>query len=366
MPFRPVAIRLLPLCVSAGLLAAASAVAQEAAPESQPQKYAVLDQSAAGDVCTLDEKYEVILNLNSSVDGVEVAPVSVMESRRREYADEVLAADAKGPTNLRRSFSTYHYFTADPFGAQKTRRSPLQGMKLVMRRQGGKVTVTPASGKLDPKQKKQVTREFGFTREYVLPNREVRIGETWVIDPSIATTQYFRHARRADMRVVFQEDNAVRRPHLCPAPLHRGPGDTAAGMLTAGQLEGDIFHALDLQRPLQIEMHGPLAVDAKTAHEGHLFDFNGDGTLELVDIVHWKTVAGKPVNAKPGPVLRLLPHSRLLPQLPARPLTAASDRLLISCLHSNRASAQESLSATSYLQSSRRVSPCFATTAPGR
>jgi hypothetical protein len=63
--------------------------------------------------------------------------------------------------------------------------------------------------------------------------------------------------------------------------------------------QGDVFYALDLQRPIQMRFSGPLTYKKTDMNEGMTVNLDGQGMLDYNETIQWLQVAGKPAPGAP-------------------------------------------------------------------
>jgi hypothetical protein len=121
------------------------------------QKYLLRDTLAVGDQVQIDSSGEVNMNLEFSSTGRPPQRLATVSRNQFKYSQQVLSVDKRGPASVRRTYSVARRSMMNPAGNPVDRASALQGKTLVIRRQGGKVSVTPAKINLSPEHLQLVT-----------------------------------------------------------------------------------------------------------------------------------------------------------------------------------------------------------------
>jgi hypothetical protein len=280
------------LSLGIGMLVAAAAFAQE--------KYRLRDAYAAGDTCTVDTSMDLDLELSVSTPGQEVNSLPVVTRWREGYRQSVLATDARGPSGLRRNYTIARTVTLDPSHQERKATLPLQGKTVVIQRKGGKVVVTASPGKLPARELQPLARELEHSDMEAFPDREVRVGEQWPIDPKLMMRR-FPGMDRADATYQFQEVVQYA-GHPCArirVTLELAGQVPQAGVPLTAQLTGDLYHALDLKRMLGYDLRGPTTIKAEKDEHGISMTVEGTGTIRVKETRRWQKVRGRSVAAKP-------------------------------------------------------------------
>ncbi len=187
----------------------------------------------------------------------------------------------------------------NPAGNPVDRASALQGKTLVIRRQGGKVSVTPAKIKLSPEDLQLVTTGVTYSELELLPDRPVAPGDEWTPDPKLITTR-FPGFYAADIRYRFEEVVAFG-GHQCArlkvSMEMSGQPRTMPVPMTV-KMTGETYHALDLKRPLLTTLTGPMTLKGDRDQNGILISINGEGTMSVKETYRWQKVRGQAVAVK--------------------------------------------------------------------
>jgi hypothetical protein len=260
------------------------------------QKYALLDRYAAGDVCTVDFNIDSRVTVTAET-GCATGSFDASGSMRERFREEILAVDAKGPTAGKITYSFVRASVQSPVRGAKIRNSQMKGRTISYRRQGDKQSVTTSKGKLTPAERAAYIRMFRNRRDYTLPNRPVAVGESWSIPSKIAAARFLPGTRRAATEVTFEEVTEWA-GHPC-ARLHLTMNfqGTFGKTPLEGNLEGDVYYALDLQRIVAEEVSGPTSTHVTQTVKGRQVEVSGDGTLTIKNTIKWHKVASRPVTS---------------------------------------------------------------------
>jgi hypothetical protein len=215
------------------------------------------------------------------------------------YQEKVIAADARGPSAIQRTYTVARGVFTDATGQEHRRASSLQGKTVVIRRQGDEVKVTTALGKLAPEDRKSLLDAVDHTDMDFLPDHEVSPGDEWTVDPK-SMVKMLEGFDKADIKCRFQEV-AAHAGYQCAhiqitMDLSGAPAD-APGPI-AMKLTGDLYQPLDLKRSLGVDLSGPVTLTARQAQNGVTLFFSGEGTMRIKEIRHWRKVNGKPITAE--------------------------------------------------------------------
>ncbi len=287
------ALRGLTLCLAAGLTAGSVALAQ--------QKYRLHAAYSAGDTCTVDSTMDLnfmtTINVSGSGQGDQQYPSSVRE--REAYREKVLAADQKGPSAIRRTYTVARTVTTDPYLNQTTKVSSLQGKTVTIRRVGSQVTVSAEGGKLLPEDKKNMISELIHADGEFFPHHDLCLGDEWPIDPTVMFA-LFPGVQKADARYRFQQVTShAGRPcaqiHVTMDVQGTAPGTSVPMTI---KLSGSLYRDLDLKRTVAEDETGPVTIEGEQEQNGTTVHLSGQGTMHVRETHHWLQVNGKPVNAK--------------------------------------------------------------------
>jgi hypothetical protein len=263
---------------------------------------------AVGDRSIIEAISDTTLRLEASADGQAAPPIEATTRFREKYVEEVLALSGKAPAALRHQYLVARTSTPDPMGNPVVETSSLQGKTFTIKRQGGKVMISPPGAKLTADDRKRLMRTLEQIRIPFLPDREASINDEWPIDPDQAKL-FFPQARTAALKARFEEV----KPHAgyeCARIRVTGDLDlTVEGIPgpVKAQITGDVYHALSIQRPVAIEFTAPLAVSTRTQQNGRSISITGEGTLTAKVLIEWQKVAGKTVAT---PARRTAPSER--------------------------------------------------------
>jgi hypothetical protein len=82
-------------------------------------------------------------------------------------------------------------------------------------------------------------------------------------------------------------------------------------------LTGDLYHALDILRPVAVEFAGPLTVDAQIEQDGRTISLTGVGKMTAKVTIQWQSISGKTIAAP-----KAAPSPTAAPKLSAKLRTA--------------------------------------------
>lgn len=299
--------------LAVALLLLISALAGAAAPTGS--RYPLRHRVAVGDRHVWDSVSVASLKLTARSGDQEAPPIESTTRFRQKLLEEVLAVRGSTVTKLRQRFLVARDIATDPDGNQSIETSSLQGKTFTIERKGGKVVISPASSKISIADRKQLSQALEQAYLSLLPNREAPVGEEWTITAKQVQI-LFPQARAGTLQARFQEviPYAGRR---CAHIRLSGELELAIDGLPAPArtlLTGDLYHALDLQRPVALEFAGPLTVDAQIEQEGRTISLTGEGRMTAKVTMQWQKASGKPVAAP-----KATPKPAVAPQPPAKP-----------------------------------------------
>jgi hypothetical protein len=163
--------------------------------------------------------------------------------------------------------------------------------------EGSKVTITPARGKVAPEDEKGIVEEFQQSGSPFFPEREVAPGEEWSVDPKIVA-QALKGINKGEVKGKFEEvvpygGRQCARIGI-EMSLEGQPGGVPVPMTMKGSGKG--YYALDVMRPLDLELSGPITMKGDTEQNGVRLQFDGQGMLQKKETHKWVKVAGKAVR----------------------------------------------------------------------
>lgn len=269
-------------------LVAAGAAAQ--------QKYRLRSVYRAGDFSQVESELDMALDMRVTA-GEQVVPSLRFTNRELEkYTEEILTTDKRGASGLRRVYAVARSTETDPTGATKKQVSSLQGKTVAIRRQGGKVVITSTPGKLSPEDRKPLLDDLDNDEAAFFPDRDVAPGDEWTVDPKRAA-RLFDDVQSAAIRCRFEEVTRYAGRECARIRMAVdliGQPEGMPGQLTM-KLAGDGYYALDLERPLALDLGGTITLQGKSKENGVDVVYTGDGTFKARETVRWVKIGGKPV-----------------------------------------------------------------------
>jgi hypothetical protein len=263
------------------------------------QKYRLRGIDQVGDLSHVESEMEMTLAMQVKAGNQTVPSLQFANRELEKYSEQILAVDRKGKSGLRRVYAVALSVETDPSGARKEKVSSLQGKTVAVRRRGGKVVVTCTPGKLSPEDQKPLLDDLDNDEAAFFPDRDVAPGDEWTVDPKMAS-RIFDDVQSAAIRCRFEEVTE-HGGHEC-ARLRmaidlKGQPEGMPGQLTM-KLAGDGYYALDLDRPLTLDLAGTITMQGKSKENGVDVIYTGDGTFKAKETIQWLKIGGKPVARK--------------------------------------------------------------------
>jgi hypothetical protein len=282
----------LSLSLAAGVLLSATALAQ--------QKYQLKGSVAAGDLSSVDSSEDMSLTFTVKANGDDAGQFVLSKREREVYTEQTVAATAKGPSVLRRTYSVARGVDTDPTtGQEHQRTSSLQGKTVVIRREGDVVKVSADKGQLAAADRKALHEALDHSDMDLMPDHDVAPGDEWSVDPKFAASA-FEGLDKADIKCRFVEvaQHAGRQCAHVQINLElTGEPEGSPGPITM-KLSGDMYEPLDLHRSLGVDLNGPITLTGRQAKDGVTLFFQGDGTMRIHETRRWLKVNGKAIAAK--------------------------------------------------------------------
>lgn len=258
--------------------------------------------SAVGDRRVAEASMEMEIDIQGAAGERELPAFTIGSRFNEKFTEEVLSVDARGrPSGIRRAYSVSRRSDTAPTGETKDRVTSLQGKMVAVRRSGGKVTVTSTGGKLVPEDHNRLLAALEHPDQELLPDRDVGLGDTWEVQRKLAPTLFGGGSSR--MGAKFEEivEHAGHRAARLAAALEmKGQPKGSPGPITV-TLEGNLYHALDLRRPLSADLAGPVILTAAKTEKGVRYTLKGDGAMRVRETYRWLRIDGKAVPAAAGP-----------------------------------------------------------------
>jgi hypothetical protein len=276
------------LFLAAGLLAGSAALAQ--------QKHRLRDVASAGDLAAIESNMDMSLTIRSMANGQEGPSFSFENRETEQYTEEVLSVSKGDATGVRRSYTLAGSLETEPSGEKKVNVSPLQGKTVTIRRKGSQVDVTAAEGELDDKTRKDLRFALDNHGRRFFPDRDVTPGDEWTVDPKVAA-RLFDGAEQAVLRGSFVEvvEHQGLRCARVRVNIDVSIREEGAPGPIRMNLEGDLYHALDLNRVLSLDVSGPVLMEGKIEEDGVVVELRGRGTTRMRVTQKWLKVGGKAV-----------------------------------------------------------------------
>lgn len=278
----------IPTLLAAALAPSVGRAAQE--------KVRLLEAVTAGDVVETDGKMSMLMTLKTTSGGQAVS-FDLSGSETQKYRDQVLAVDEKGvPTAMRRVYSIKRETQKAPGEKEQRKVSPLEGKTIEFHRDGDRTELTVQKGTLPDEERQQLIEEFDAKRISFYPDREVGPGDEWSVD-SRAAAQIFGQFEKATVKCHFQDiaeydGHRCARIHVIVDATGKFEDDAPPSQV---KLTGDLYQALDLQRPLAVNMTGSITMKPEKAGDAE-GQISGSGTMQARETYRWTKVAGKPVG----------------------------------------------------------------------
>ena len=269
------------------LLAGGACVAQT------PQTYRIKDTAAAGDTAKMSEDFDGSVTMTLHSAKVTSPPSPYGFHKTEQYRSQTLAASNGHTDRERRAYTVYRSVDKGA-GTDKTSTS-LQGKTLLLERSGGQTKATGENGAISDADRKDLQDALNNTGS-VFPDRALAIGDEWTPD-SKAMGHRFGGAKDVTLRckllqVLDYEGHPCARIHYTmTAKIPLSP--TASMQMN---LQGDGYHAIDLQRSLSLILKGPLTLTGSITEEGTKFQLTGTGTATMKMVALWEKVGDKPVS----------------------------------------------------------------------
>jgi len=294
--------------ISAGALAFSICVVVCAVAQEQPaaKKYLLKEAPAAvGDVSVTDRTNGFQMDVYGKPHGVEGAvPQNLPVSRRsrEKFTETVLAVGKDGPTRVRRVYAiARRNDTPKPGLPAKVLVESRQSKTLTFVRAGGKITVTAATGKLTATETKSLAERFKPGSDVrTFPDHEVAIGDEWTIDNSAVGK--LQGIGKMILKCRFLEIVPFQGRECAHLSIEVNMESNADRFPLIWAIKGDVYHAIDLQRILSVQMTGPVEMTGSLKSNDITIDLEGIGTGDIKMTQTWSKIAGKPLPApKPPP-----------------------------------------------------------------
>jgi hypothetical protein len=268
-------------------LGAGSVLAQE--------RVRIREVSALGDVSEVEDTTDMSLTVRVTVDGQEAPRAEFVKREREKYVETVLGTASGRKARARRTYSISRAAESGPEGKLKQRVSTVQGKTVTVRLVNGQATVTPSRGRIAPQDAAALKSDFSRAAGSVFPDRELSVGEEWSVDPN-ALSAVFGEVDRAEVRGRFEEiteHGGYRCARMRLDVTVEGKASGSPFPITM-KLAGQRFYALDLNRPIELDMSGPITLNGETKEGGRTIVLAGEGTFKARQTARWLKVAGKP------------------------------------------------------------------------
>lgn len=300
--------------VRAGMLLALAggalvpAAAQEAPPTPPPapgtEKLRLKDITLVGDRCTVDSLFQMDLDLKVQGGPMQGQQGKISSRQHTKMVRKVLGVDAKGAVNAQRvAYLIARARVALPTGQVKESPLPLQGRVFTVKRTGAKTTVTVDKGKVTPQQRAAMAGAMKVGDVAIFPDREVGPGDEWTL--SEAKIQQLLDlsgtpVKKLEARCRFAEVTTFANRRCARIAMTLNADVAPAPMFTVSMnLTGDLYYALDIERPIQMEITGPVTMGGSAAPAAGIA-VSGEGTANGKTTFEWMELGGKPVS-KPAP-----------------------------------------------------------------
>jgi hypothetical protein len=263
------------------------------------EKYRLTDASAVGDDSVVEQRLSMGLQLRGTVEGKKISRDMAHRSEET-YHEEVFHLDASEENfGLRRTYSLNREYDKDGPGAEKKKVSSLEGKLVEIRRANGKVTIVCPKGKIAEADRKELAEHMSHPDPKFFPDREVGPGDEWAVDAKSAAS-FFEGAESANILCRFEgvEEHAGHKCARLRVTMSMDGQPEGMPVPMTMKLAGDMFYALDLQRPLSLELNGTVSI--KSDGLGGVPGSNtlqASGPMKMSMKTRWIKVAGKPVTA---------------------------------------------------------------------
>lgn len=274
-------------CVATCALVATAALGQD--------KVHLQNNHAVGDVSDNDSTMEMNLNMKVSADGQQLPAMAFANRAREKYQETELAVGNDGkPNALRRSYSIDHELNTETGKPPKVVTASLEGKTVTVQRDHDKVTVAATEGQISDKDRKDLMNALASSFDEVYPDHDLAVGEAWTVD-SAALSRSFGGSDKA----AFNGKLLAVVPYAGHQCAHMQVNfDLVTPLEGSGnkmhiKMSGDLYQALDIQRPIAMTVSGPITLQGQSKDGDHVIDLSGTGTMKMQLTAAWLKVAGK-------------------------------------------------------------------------
>ena len=270
---------------------------------SAQERYRLQETYAAGDVSEIEVSTKYQFTTHAGVGGLELDKNTHGERNHAKLVERIMSVDAASHVDCYRvAYSIAHQVDITPEGDTGGDRSVL-GKVITVRRTGDKVTITPDKGKIDDEDKAVLrSNMLNIERsEFSIPDRDIPVGEEWPVDGQRFIRAFeFPHGTTAKgnakfVGIVENQGHKCAHIHMAVKVNLLTPGLTGE---TTNDLEGDLYHALDIHKTLSMYLNGPITLTAREKVNGFDVDITGSGSADVALSIDYKMLAGKPVVKK--------------------------------------------------------------------
>lgn len=267
----------------------------------QEKKYRFREVATVGDVSDVENSTNVVVELRVAAGGPDLPPFEYFHRNRRKYRSTILSVDKEQrPTAVRRTYSIARTVEAQIGGVPNQKVLSLQGKTLTLRLDAaGKPVLRIAKGKISERERLDISDDLQQAKKPFFPERDLTVGEEWTQDVD-SFVEGLEGVNRGVLKAKFAEVTTYR-GHPC-ARIQvsltfsgKVPGQSLTLEVTQN---GDLFHAIDLQRVLAVSLNGPVIMRGQEVIQGRTVFFTGEGTMESEFSERWSKVGGKTVGKK--------------------------------------------------------------------
>lgn len=257
---------------------------------SAPEKRLLREGYSQGDRGEARHEVTATLRMRVTPPGKPPQTLFFKTIRREIYSEDVLATlPSRLVVAFRRQYLRNRTDEFDTTGAITTKSSPLEGRTVEARIENRRVVVKAQGGPALPEDAIREVQERVFQSEMSLaPNRLVAIGDSWTVNPKVVG-RMLPGADRVAVKARFA-GLVHYRGHPCAkltVSIEARGRMAAMPVAVTLRLTGSSYHALDLDKPLSLEVSGPIHASGVVIDKGMKLPFTATGSVHGVSSTSW-------------------------------------------------------------------------------
>ncbi len=233
----------------------------------------------------------MLITIRMTATGLNLDQTHITQANR-EYKEEVVAATPAASTNVLRSYSVARDVDTEN-GKSAKKVLSYEGKSVRLKRVNNVSSATISTGALSADDQKELITTLKGDDAGYFPEKPVALGDTWKqsLKKILGGSSDIPDGDANLTFLEFTQQNGHKCAHI---QMKASVSQDLSGITLSGDLTGDLYFAVDINRTLQMDLDGPLKMNGKQTAGDKTIEINGTGKLHVSSHMLFLQVAGKP------------------------------------------------------------------------